>query len=93
MRLSASLNSSQRPGQHERRRQGLAADGSGRESKVMRSLFWPLPQGLLICVVVTCSGIQRPALFVYVGTLRACERARASVRKMSLEISGVKVIR
>lgn len=80
MRLSASLSSSQRPGQHERRRQGLAADERGGESKVMRSLFWPLPQGLLICVVVTCSGIQRPALFVYVGTLCACVHVRVRGR-------------
>ena len=48
------------------------------ESKVMRSLFWPLPQGLLICVVGMCSRIQRPILFVYVGTpsVRVCVCAR-----------------
>ena len=45
-----------------------------RESKVMRSLFWLLPQGLLICVVVMCSRIQRLTLFVNVGipSVRAC---------------------
>lgn len=60
------------------------------ESKVMRSLFWPLPQGLLICVVGMYSGIQRPTLFVYVGTpsVHVCVFARACW--MSLTISGVK---
>lgn len=52
----------------------------------MRSLFWPLPQGLLICVVVTCSGIQRPALFVYVGTLCACVHVR--VRERTEDVTG-----
>lgn len=33
LRLSASLSSSQRPGQHERRRQGLAADKPEREKE------------------------------------------------------------
>ena len=63
-----------------------------RESKVMRSLFWPLPQGLLICVVVMCRGIQRPTLFVYVGTLSVCVCVCVCACWMSLKISGVKVI-
>lgn len=58
--------------QKERRRESEAERQRGRESKVMRSLFWPLPQGLLICVVVMCSRIQRPFLFVYVGTPCVC---------------------
>lgn len=65
-----------------------------RESKVMRSLFCPLPKGLLICVVVMCSGIQRPTLFVYVGTMSMCVCVFVSINAcwMSLKISGVKYI-
>lgn len=54
-----------------------------RESKVMRSLFLLLPQGLLICVVVMCHEIQRPPLFVYVGTL--CSFVHAYVGECTVD--------